>query len=50
MLRNGDGQFRLMELEPIEPSLFLRFAADKGDAFAAALLSMAAPERRTVEL
>ena len=49
MLRDGDGQFRLMELELIEPSLFLRFAADKGAAFATSLLSMTAPTRRTVE-
>ena len=40
MLRDGDGQFRLMELELIEPSLFLHFAPDRGAAFAKALLSM----------
>lgn len=39
LLRDGDGIFRLMELELIEPSLFLRFAPDKGAAFAEALLS-----------
>ena len=39
MLRDGDGNFRLMELELIEPSLFLRFAPDGGAAFATALLS-----------
>ena len=39
MLRDGDGVFRLMELELIEPSLFLQFAPDKGVAFAEALLS-----------
>lgn len=39
LLRDGDGVFRLMELELIEPSLFLRFAPDKGTAFAEALLS-----------
>lgn len=39
MLRDGDGRFRLMELELIEPSLFLRFAPDNGAAFAKALLS-----------
>lgn len=39
MLRDGDGHFRLMELELIEPSLFLPFAADRGAAFADALLS-----------
>lgn len=41
MLRDGDGQFRLMELELIEPSLFLRFAPDSGAGFAKALLSNA---------
>lgn len=39
ILRDGEGIFRLMELELIEPSLFLRFAPDKGDNFAKALLS-----------
>jgi glutathione synthase/RimK-type ligase-like ATP-grasp enzyme len=39
MLRDQGGVFRLMELELIEPSLFLRFAADGGNAFADALLS-----------
>ena len=37
MLRDGDSNFRLMELELIEPSLFLRFADDKGAAFAKAM-------------
>ena len=37
MLRDGEGLFRLMELELIEPSLFLRFAPDGGAAFAKAL-------------
>ncbi len=37
MLRDGEGHFRLMELELIEPSLFLRFAPDGGAAFAKAL-------------
>ncbi len=41
MLRDAEGNFRLMELELIEPSLFLRFASDKGAAFAKALLSKA---------
>jgi hypothetical protein len=41
ILRDGDGVFRLMELELIEPSLFLRFAPDKGTAFAEALLATA---------
>ncbi len=39
MLRDDEGVFRLMELELIEPSLFLRFASDGGMAFADALLS-----------
>ena len=38
MVRDGAGQFRLMELELIEPSLFLGFAEDKGAMFAAAIL------------
>lgn len=37
MLRDGKGDFRLMELELIEPSLFLRFASDGGAAFANAM-------------
>jgi glutathione synthase/RimK-type ligase-like ATP-grasp enzyme len=37
MLRDGDGNFRLMELELIEPSLFLQFAPDNGAAFADAI-------------
>ena len=39
MLRDGDSNFRLMELELIEPSLFLRFANDKGAAFAKAMMA-----------
>lgn len=38
MVRDGEGVFRLMELELIEPSLFLGFAEDKGAMFAAAIL------------
>ncbi len=37
MVRDGDGIFRLMELELIEPSLFLGFAADAGAIFAKAI-------------
>lgn len=37
MLRGEDGAMRLMELELIEPSLFLHFARDKGAMFAEAL-------------
>jgi hypothetical protein len=39
MLRDYDGNFRLMELELIEPSLFFRFAEDGGAAFASAMLA-----------
>ena len=39
MLRDDTGDFRLMELELIEPSLFLSHAADRGDAFARAMLA-----------
>lgn len=39
MLRDSDGNFRLMELELIEPSLFLRFAEAGGAAFASAMLT-----------
>lgn len=38
MLRDGDGVFRLMELELIEPSLFLQHAPDAGAAFAKAIM------------
>ena len=41
ILRDDGGIFRLMELELIEPSLFLRFAPDNGIAFAQALLATA---------
>lgn len=37
MVRDGEGTFRLMELELIEPSLFLHFAKDEGAKFAAAV-------------
>lgn len=37
MVRDAEGIIRLMELELIEPSLFLHFADDKGAAFAAAV-------------
>jgi glutathione synthase/RimK-type ligase-like ATP-grasp enzyme len=39
MVRDGEGIFRLMELELIEPSLFLGFAGDEGAMFAEALRS-----------
>ncbi len=38
MVRDSAGQFRLMELELIEPSLFLGFAQDKGAMFAQAIV------------
>ena len=41
MVRDDAGDFRLMELEVIEPSLFLSYAADKGAAFADAVLRAA---------
>jgi hypothetical protein len=34
MVRDNSGQFCLMELELIEPALFLSFADDDGAAFA----------------
>ena len=37
MLRDAGGQFRLMELELIEPSLFFEHAADGGATFADAV-------------
>ncbi len=45
MLRDGDGHFRLMELELIEPSLFLHFAPDHGAAFATAIHTQLQPVR-----
>ncbi|MGB5078402.1 MAG: hypothetical protein WBO17_13065, partial [Sphingorhabdus sp.] len=41
LLRDGDGNFRLMELELIEPSLFLSLAPDAGAAFARAIFAAA---------
>lgn len=40
MVRDGEGTFRLMELEMIEPSLFLGFAPDRGAGFAKALAAL----------
>ena len=42
MVRDAEGAFRLMELEAIEPALFLDFAPDKGAAFAKAVLNQLA--------
>lgn len=40
MVRDDTGAFRLMELELIEPSLFLGFAPDAGAAFARAVAAL----------
>jgi glutathione synthase/RimK-type ligase-like ATP-grasp enzyme len=45
MVRDGEGAFRLMELELIEPSLFLHFAADEGAMFAEAVKAKAQATR-----
>ncbi|HMS21307.1 MAG TPA: hypothetical protein PKC46_12285, partial [Sphingorhabdus sp.] len=45
MVRDGEGAFRLMELELIEPSLFLHFAADEGAMFAEAVKTNAQTSR-----
>lgn len=37
MVGGADGKLHIMELELIEPSLFLQFAPDGGAAFAAAI-------------
>lgn len=42
MVGDADGKLHIMELELIEPSLFLNFAPDKGAAFAAAFSRAAA--------
>jgi glutathione synthase/RimK-type ligase-like ATP-grasp enzyme len=48
MVRGGDALFRLMELEVIEPSLFLGAAADKGAQFAKAVGKGAASAQATL--
>lgn len=45
MARDAEGTFRLMELELIEPSLFLRFAGDDGKLFAGAVSDAPHPTR-----
>jgi glutathione synthase/RimK-type ligase-like ATP-grasp enzyme len=45
MLRDEDGTVRLMELELIEPSLFLRFAEDGGALFAQAVKALLSNSR-----
>lgn len=42
MIRDAAGEFRLMELEAIEPALFLNMAEDQGAAFANAVLNQLA--------
>jgi hypothetical protein len=43
MVRDGEGTFRLMELELIEPSLFLMHASDGGAMFAAVVKAAMPP-------
>ncbi len=45
MVRDAEGNFRLMELELIEPSLFLHFAKDEGALFAEAVKAGIQPTR-----
>lgn len=42
MVRGRDGELRLMELELVEPALFLHLAPDRGAAFAQSILRAAA--------
>ena len=46
MLADDAGTLRIMELELIEPSMWLEQAPDKGAAFAAAVMAATAPDRR----
>jgi glutathione synthase/RimK-type ligase-like ATP-grasp enzyme len=41
MIADGEGQLRIMELELIEPSLWLEHSPDHGAAYAAAIISAA---------
>lgn len=43
MIRDNDGELRIMELELIEPALFLHHSPDGGAAFASAVLAAAKP-------
>lgn len=43
LVRGNDGELRIMELELIEPSLWLQHAPDKGESFAAAIRRRAFP-------
>ena len=46
LLRAPDGKPALIELELIEPDLYLGYAADRGEAFSRALLTAARPAAR----
>ena len=46
MVEDRDGRLRIMELELIEPALWLQHAPDKGAAFASAVCGEAAKARR----
>ena len=43
LIRGNDGELKIMELELIEPSLWLQHAPDKGESFAAAIRRRANP-------
>lgn len=43
LVRGNDGELKIMELELIEPSLWLQHAPDKGESFAAAIRRRADP-------
>ena len=43
LVRGNDGELKIMELELIEPSLWLEHAPDKGESFAAAIRRRANP-------
>ena len=43
LVRGNDGELRIMELELIEPSLWLQHAPDNGESFAAAIRRRAFP-------
>ena len=46
MIEDSDGELRIMELELIEPALWLEHSPDRGESYAAAIISAA---KRTVE-
>jgi glutathione synthase/RimK-type ligase-like ATP-grasp enzyme len=43
IIRDNDGELRIMELELIEPALFLHHSPDRGAAFASAVVAAAKP-------